>query len=162
MIKRLGIIAVLAYVFFILEVVLNDILGVWVKPQLLLLLIVFWGLYSGIRYSIVAAVFSGLLKDSYSILPFGTYLFVFIACAYLTTLVRQNLYQPGSRFSRAVVTFFVLLGALFIQTMIYLMNHEVQWGELFLNIFLPQLVATMVVVTYVFHRLRDLAGWLKI
>lgn len=162
MIKRIGIIGVLVYLFFILEVVLNDTFGGWFKPQMLLLLVVFWGLYSGIRYSIIAAIFSGLLKDSYSILPFGTYLFVFIAAAYLTTIVRQNLYQPGSRFSRAVVSFFVLLGALLIQAMIYLMSHEARWGELIFNIFLPQLVATMVVVTSVFHRLRDLAGWFKI
>ncbi len=162
MTKRIGIIAFLSYLFFIVEVVLNDTFGVWVKPQLLLLLVVFWGLYSGIRYSIIAATFGGLIKDSYSILPFGTYLFVFIAAAYLTTIVRQNLYQPGSRFSRAVVAFFVLLATLIIQAMIYQMNYEARWGELFFDIFLPQLVATMVVVTFVFHRLRNLAGWLKI
>ena len=49
MIKRLGLIVALAYLFFLLEMVLNDVLGVWAKPQLLLLLVVFWGLYSGIR-----------------------------------------------------------------------------------------------------------------
>lgn len=114
MIKRLFVIGILVYVFFVIEVILNDAFGLWAKPQLLLLLVVFWGLYSGIRYSIVVALLAGLLKDSYSILPFGTYLFIFVASAYLTTFVRRNLYQPGSPFSRAVVTFFVLLGAFFI------------------------------------------------
>ncbi len=162
MIKRLAIIAALVYAAFILEIVINDIFGLWAKPQLLIIVIVFWGLYSGIRYSIFAAFLAGLLKDSYSILPFGTYLFVYVSCAYLTTFVRRNLYQPGSRFSRAVVTFFVLLGAFFLQALLYLMNHDVDWRELFLNIFLPQLVATMLIVTFMFYRLRELTVIFKI
>jgi rod shape-determining protein MreD len=162
MIKRLTVITLLVYVLFIIEILLHDIFGLWAKPQLLVLLIVFWGLYSGIRYSIFAAFLSGLVKDSVSISPFGTYLFLFIAAAFLTTLIRQNLYQPGSRFSRAVVSLFVLLGVFVLQTMLYLMNHEIPWQDLFVNIFLPELITSMVVVTYVFHRLRDITLLFKV
>ena len=162
MIKRVTVIVVLAYVFFVFELVLNAILGSWGKPELLLLLVIFWVLYSGIRYGIVAAVVSGLIKDMLGVLPFGTYLFVFIAAAYLTTWVRITLYQPGSPFSRAVVAFCVLVLSFLIQTMLYLMHHDLHGGELFFNIFLPQLVTTMVAVTFVFYRLRDLAVWLKL
>jgi rod shape-determining protein MreD len=162
MIKRLCVIIVLTYVFFIVEMLLNNALGVWAKPELLLLLVIFWGLYSGIRYSLVAAIMSGLLKDTFSVQPFGTYLFVFVAAAYLTTYVRRNLYQPGSRFSRAVVAFFVLLAVFLIEMSLYLMRLNVRGVDLFFNIFLPQIVTTMVVVTFVFHRLRDMASWLKI
>ena len=162
MIKRLVLIAVLTYLFFILEFILNGSIGGWAKPELLLLLVVFWGLYSGVRYSLVAAVLGGLLKDVFSILPFGTHLFVFIAAAYLTTIVRQTLYQPGSRFSRAVVTFFVLIGCFLIEMMLYVMNHDIRFADLLLNILLPQILTTMVVVTFVFHWLRDIAVWLKV
>lgn len=162
MVKRLILIVVLAYVFFTLEFVLNEALGVWAKPELLLLLIVFWGLYSGIRYSIVAAIISGILKDSFSILPFGTYLLIFITAAYLTTIVRNTIYQPGSRFSRAVVSFFVLIGCFILELLLYMMHHNVRLIDVVLNIFLPQTVTTMVVVTFVFHWLRDVAVWLKV
>ncbi len=162
MIKRLVLIIALAYFFFVLEFMLNGALGGWAKPELLLLLVVFWGLYSGVRYSIVAAVIGGALKDSFSILPFGTYLFVFVTAAYLTTIVRQTLYQPGSRFSRAVVAFFVLIACFIIEAILYLMHHNVHLSDLFLNIFLPQVVTTMVVVTFVFHWLRDIAIWSKV
>ncbi len=162
MIKKVFLITVLAYVFFVLEFVLNGSLGVWAKPELLLLLVVFWGLYSGIRYSIAAAVLSGFLKDTFSILPFGTYLFVFIAAAYLTVLVRRVLYQPGSRFSRAVVAFFVLIGCFIIEMILYLTHHEVRLSDAFFNILLPQIVTTMVVVTFVFHWLRDVALRFKV
>ena len=162
MIKRVAVIAVLAYIFFIIEVVLNDILGPWAKPELSLLLVIFWGLYSGIRYSIVAAIISGVLKDTFSLLPFGTYLFVLVAAAYLTTWIRQTLYQPGSSFSRAVVAFFVLISTFLIQVMLYLMRHELRWGELFSNILLPELVTTMLVAAFVFYRLRDIAILFKL
>ncbi|MBI3602142.1 MAG: rod shape-determining protein MreD [Candidatus Omnitrophica bacterium] len=162
MIKRLLVIALLAYLFFLLEFVLYDALGVWGKPELILLLVIFWGLYSGIRYSIAAAILGGLLKDTLSILPFGTYLFVLLAAAYLTTLARRNLYQPGSPFSRWVVAFFVFIGAFCIEVMLYVMRHDVRLTELLINIFLPELVTTMVVVTFVFYRLRDVAMFLKL
>jgi rod shape-determining protein MreD len=145
-----------------LEMVLNNSFGAWGKPELLLLLVVFWGLYSGIRYSIIAALLSGLLKDSISILPLGTNLLVFLTASYLTTLVRRNLYQPGSRFSRAVVTFFVLIGAFLVQAILYMMEVNVYGRDIFLHVFLPQLVTTMVVVTFVFHRLREFAFWMKL
>ena len=99
--KRIAIIALLAYLFFVIEFILYDLFGPWGKPELVLLLVVFWGLYSGIRYSIVAALVGGLLKDIVSPMPFGAFLFVFLSAAYLTTFVRRTLYQPGSRFSRA-------------------------------------------------------------
>jgi len=162
MIKRLVVISLLAYIFFMLEVMFNDVFGPWFKPELLLLLVVFWGLYSGIRYSIFAAFICGLLRDAYSILPFGTYVFVYVAAAYVTTLVRQNLYQPGSSFSRAVVAFFVLIGSLLIEVLFYLMHHELRWMEFLSGIVLPQVVITMVMVTFVFYRLRDVAVFFKI
>lgn len=161
MIKQLSLIVVLSYVFFMLEFVINGTFGGWAKPELLVLLVIFWGLYSGVRHSIAAAVCCGLLKDTFSILPFGTYLFVFIAAAYLTTIVRQTVYQPGSRFSRAVVAFFVLVGCFAIQTVLYVMWRDVRIGDLLTNILLPQLVSTMVAVTFVFHWLRNLALRLK-
>lgn len=162
MIKRLLLITALVYVLFLLEILLHDILGLWAKPQLLVLLVVFWGLYSGIRYSIFAALLCGLIKDSVSISTFGTYLFLYISAAYLTTFVRRNLYQPGSRFSRAVVAFFVLLGVFVLQAMIYLMNHDIAWQDLFMNIFIPELVSSMIVVTFLFHRLRELTLFFKV
>jgi rod shape-determining protein MreD len=162
MIKRLTLIFVLSYLFFVAEFVLNGALGPWAKPEFMMVLVVFWGLYSSVRDSIFAAVICGLLKDVFSILPFGTYLFIYIAAAYLTTIVRNTVYQPGSRFSRAVVTFFVLIGCFMIQAFLYNMRQDVHIRDLIFNILLPQLVTTMIVVTFVFQWLRDIAVKLKV
>jgi rod shape-determining protein MreD len=162
MIKRLCLILGLSYLFFILEFVLHGALGVWAKPELLMILVVFWGLYSSVRDSIFAAVICGLLKDVFSTLPFGTHLFIYICAAYLTTIVRNTVYQPGSRFSRAVVSFFVLIGCFIIQAILYEIRQDVRLSDVFLHILLPQLVTTMAVVTFVFHWLRDVAVRLKV
>ncbi len=160
--KRIIIIALLAYLFFILEFILYDLFGPWGQPQLLLLLIVFFGLYAGIRYSIAAALIAGLLKDIVGLELWGTHVFIFLCAAYVTTLVRRNFYQPGSPFSRAAVAFLVLAGSFIVEVLLYLMRHDVHGAELFTNVFFPQLLTTMVAVTFVFNRLRDVAIGLKL
>jgi hypothetical protein len=76
---------------------------------------------------------------------------------YVTTLVRRYLYQPGSRFSRAVVTFFVVVGCFIVQAILSNMNHEVRVGELLLYLLIPQLLTTMIAATYVFGQLRNIS-----
>ncbi len=155
-------IALLVYAAFAAEFALYNAFGSWCIPQLMLVAIVFCGLYWGIRYSIWAAFVAGVLKDSFGMEPFGTYLFVYIVAAYLTTFVRNNLYQPGSRFSRAVVTFFVLVGVFILETLMHMRLFDVDLQGAFMYIFIPQIVATMVVVTWAFHFLRDIAIRLKL
>jgi rod shape-determining protein MreD len=160
--KRASVIAVLTYLAFLAEFVLYNAFGAWGKPELVVLVIVFCCLYWGIRHSLWAAFIAGLLKDSFGIEPFGTYLFVYIAAAYLTTLIRQNLYQPGSRFSRAVVTFFVLVAIFILETLLHIRSFEVRLTEALAFILLPQVVITMVATTFVFHWLRDVVVKLKL
>src|SRR5208282_4082952 len=108
--KRVAIIALVCYLGYALEFVLYNFWGQWGKPELLILVVIFFNLYLGIRFSIIAAVFCGICKDASGVAPFGTYILVYITASYLTTFVRRYFYQPGSRFSRALVTFFVVIG----------------------------------------------------
>ena len=155
--KRIAVIVVLAYFCFLLENALYHAFGAWGKPELLILLVVFLNLYLGIRYSIIAALIAGLLKDSISIAPFGTYLFVYLAGAYVTTFVRWYFYQPGSRFLRALVAFAVVSACCLVQSAVTLMEHPLRWEEVVLSILIPQLATTMIAATFVFLRLRDVA-----
>ena len=160
--KKGLLIAVLVYCAYLCEFVLYNTFGPWGKPELMLLTVVFCNLYWGIRYSIWAGFVAGVLKDAFGIAPFGTYLFVYIAAAYLTTGIRNNFYQPGSRFSRAVVTFFVLVAIFIIEVVLHLRSFEVRFTEAVAYVFMPQMVTTMVAVTYVFQTLRNTAMRLKL
>ena len=155
--KRVAVIALVCYLAFALEFLLYNFWGRWGKPELLILVVIFFNLYLGIRFSIIAAVFCGIFKDALGVAPLGTYMLVYIAGSYLTTFVRQYLYQPGSRLSRAWVAFFVVVGCFIVQVIVSNMDHEVRLSELLLYILLPQLVITMIAATYVFAQLRNIS-----
>ncbi len=153
--KRWLAIAVIVYLAFLAEFVLNNAFGAWGKPELLVMVIVFCDLCWGIRYSLWAGAIAGILKESFSIDPFGTYLLVYIAAAYLSTFVRRNLYQPGSRFSRALVVGLVVIGVFTMETLLHMRLFEVRLLEAMGFIFVPRLVLTTVAVTFVFQYLRQ-------
>ncbi|MBI4309418.1 MAG: rod shape-determining protein MreD [Candidatus Omnitrophica bacterium] len=162
MIKRALALAILAYLAFLAEFILYNIFGAWGKPELMLLLIIFCNLYWGIRYSLWAAFTAGVLKDAFGGGPFCTYVFIYIAAAYLATLVRNNFYRPGSRLSRAVVALVVMAGVFILEVMARMRSFEVRIGEAAVFILLPQAIVTMLAATFVFYRLRDLAVKLKL
>ncbi len=155
--KRVAVIALVSYLAFALEFLLYNFWGPWGKPELLILAVIFFNLYLGIRFSIIAAVFGGLFKDSSGIAPFGTYILTYICGAYITTLVRRYVYQPGSRFSRLVVTCLVVLGCFLVQVMLACMNHDLRWGQGLVFVLVPQMLTTMIAATYVFARLSLLS-----
>ena len=162
MTKRVIAIAAVIYLFFIAEFVFYNTVGIWGKPELLVLAIIFCNLYWGIRYGIWAAIVTGLLRDAFGIQPFGTYLFIYIAAAYLTTYIRKNIYQPGSRFSRAMAAFLVVTGCFILEIVLRLRQHEVCLPEAVCFILMPQLLTTMVAATFVFQGLRNLVVRLKL
>ncbi len=168
--KRIVVIGLISYLAFALEFLLYNFWGPWGKPELLILVVIFFNLYLGIRFSIIAAVFCGIFKDASGVAPFGTYILVYITGAYLTTFVRRYLYQPGSRFSRGLVAFFVVVGCFIVQAILVLMPdthsyssnmyHEVEtqnFSSLLFYILVPQLLTTMIAATYVFAQLRNIS-----
>lgn len=155
--KRVAVIGLVSYLAFALEFLLYNFWGQWGKPELLILVVIFFNLYLGIRFSIVAALFCGLFKDCSGVAPFGTFILVYIAGAYLSLFVRRYLYEPGSKFSRMVVAFFVVVGCFMVQSILSIMNHEGHFSEQLFYILMPQLLTTMLAATYVFAQLRRIS-----
>jgi rod shape-determining protein MreD len=155
--KRLLIVILSTYLFFLAEFFLFNVFGRWGKPDLLLILIVFYNLYLGIRYGLVSAFVAGLLKDAFSPEIFGTYIFLFMLCACLATILRRNFYQPGSRLSRLVVTLGVVVGFIATEALLKSMSGDVDGINVFRYIVVPESVTTMAVATFVFTKLKDVA-----
>jgi rod shape-determining protein MreD len=160
--KRVAVIGLVSYLAFALEFLLYNFWGQWGKPELLILVVIFFNLYLGIRFSIIAAVFCGVFKDASGVAPFGTYILVYITGAYVTTLVRRYLYEPGSRFSRIVVTFFVVTGCFIMQAVLANMNREVRLPGLLTCILAPQLLTTMIAATYVYAQLKNISSFFSL
>jgi rod shape-determining protein MreD len=155
--KRLAFIGLISYLAFALEFILYNFWGQWGKPELLILVVIFFNLYLGVRFGLIAAVFCGIFKDASGVAPFGTYVLVYIAGSYVAVFVRRYLYQPGSRFSRALVAFFVVIGCFIVQAVLTNMGHEVHLGELLVYLLFPQLITTMIAATYVFELLKNIS-----
>jgi len=160
--KRIVVIGIVSYLAFVLEFLLYNFWGPWGKPELLILVVIFFNLYLGVRFGLIAAFLCGLFKDSTGIAPFGTYIFIYIAGSYLTVLVRKYLYQPGSRFSRALVSFFVVIGAFLIQVILTNMNHEVRVYDLVAYVLVPQLLTTVIAATFIFSQLLNISNFFKL
>ena len=155
--KRFFAIIISVYLFFLIEFLLFDIFGRWGKPDLLLLLIIFYNLYLGIRHGLVCAFFAGFLKDVFSPDVVGTHILLFMMCACLAILLRRNFYQPGSRLSRLMVTLGVVVSYVLAWTVLQSISSDVQWLEIFRHVFLPEVLTTMVVATFVFIKLKNMA-----
>ena len=170
--KRVAVIALVSYLAFALEFLLYNFWGQWGKPELLILVVIFFNLYLGIRFGIIAAVFCGIFKDASGVAPIGTYILVYIAGSYITTFVRRYLYQQGSRFSRALVAFFVVVGCFIVRAILLLMpdtysyssnmGHEVHLPELLFYVLVPQLLTTMIAATYVFEQLKNIGTFFSL
>ena len=122
---RVFIIVFLSLAFYLIEFFLFNLFGRWVTPDLLLILVVFFNLYWGIRFSLLAALFAGFIQDSFSIDPFGTNTFTFIICVFLTTLIKRYLYQIGSISSRVLMIFLVSILSVFIHGLLNAMSGAV-------------------------------------
>src|SRR5262245_23603085 len=85
--RRIIFITVLVFLFFMLQFLLFNLVGWWLRPQLLILLIIFFDLYLGVRYGLYTAVLAGLIMDSFAASVFGLNLVSFILDAYMTSLL---------------------------------------------------------------------------
>ena len=147
----------LVFVTFVVECVLAQVIGYWYIPNLLIILVVFFNLYRGTRYSLVAGVFAGLLKDSFSAGPFGLYTFAFIIAAFFTTLMKMYVYQPGSMVSRVLLVFIVTVGYVTTYWLIQLMFTSLAFPSVFFHILVPEVGLTTLIAPVAFKKYRQCA-----
>ncbi len=155
--KRFLIVLISVYIFFLAEFFLFNIFGRWGKPDLLLLLIIFFNLFLGVRYGLFCAFAAGVLKDAFSPDPFGTYMLLFMMSACLATILRRNFYQPGSRLSRLMVTFGVVFIFILAEAVLKSMANDIHGFAVLRHIFIPEMMTTMLIATFVFIQLKDAA-----
>ena len=147
----------LVFATFIVECVFAQVIGYWYIPNLLIILVVFFNLYRGTRYSLLAGVFAGLFKDSFSAGPFGMYTFAFIVAAFLTTLMKMYVYQTGSMVSRMLLVFIVTIGYVTIYWIIQLMFTSLAFPSVFFHILVPEVGLTTLIAPVAFKKYRQCA-----
>ena len=99
---RFATLLALALLFLVIQtVVLGPGAGLLVRPDLLLLLVVLWGLTLGVSQGLMAATVAGLLSDSVSAAPLGMHVLALMAASLVVAVRRIELVE--SRFALALV-----------------------------------------------------------
>jgi rod shape-determining protein MreD len=152
--RKIGLITVCVVLFFLIEFILFNLGGRWFMPNLLLLLIIYFNLAFGIRYSIFTAVLSGLLKDSFSTDIFGLNIFSYVVCAYMTTFLKRYLHYVASRRSRLLLVLCVTVIDVIAHFCLQMMFGNVHGIQVFQYIFVPEVITTLMVTSFTFNQLR--------
>lgn len=152
--KKAFIIIALTSIFFLLEFFIFNIVGRWFLPSLLLLLVIFFNLYLGIRYSIFTAVCAGIMKDSFCASAFGINLVSFVVCAYMVTFLKRYIYHSGSKGSRLLLVFCIVLINFVVNYVLLIKFGTVDLFESVKYVLFPEITTTLIVATTVFHYLK--------
>ena len=152
--RKIALIALIVFLSFLIEFFLFNMGGRWFMPNLLLLVIIYFNLAFGVRYSIIAAVLAGVIKDSFGVGVFGIHIFSFILCAYVTTILKRYLHYVASRRSRLLLVLCVTIIHISGYFCLQLMLGGVSGVQIVLFVFLPEIVTTLLVTSLVFTQLR--------
>ena len=152
--RKFLLIACLVVIFFIAEFCLFNLIGRWMVPQMLLLLIVFFDAYWGIRYGLLTAALAGLIKDSFSINIYGENFWAFIVCAYLATVLRKYLYHVNSDSQRIMLVGLLIIANFLLQYLarVFMGLNDLKTGIVY--ILLPQLVLSLLITNPFFYHLK--------
>jgi len=145
------------WVCFIIEYFLSEWFSPWLCPNLLLILVIFFNLYRGIRHSLLVAFIAGVVIDSFAPELFGLNIFVFMACAYLTTFLKMYVYESTSPVSRFILIFLISVSCVLISFWTRLIFIPVDFKEVFHYIFLPEVFATTMASLFVFKIFKKCA-----
>ena len=126
-------------------------------PNLNLLLVIFLNVCFGSWYAIFAAVLAGTIKDSFSVCVFGTNLFSSISCACMIDFLKRYIYHAESRFAWLLLVFFVTAGNIIINVILRFVYGEVDFVLAFKYVFLPEMLATLIVSIFIFRYLKRCA-----
>jgi rod shape-determining protein MreD len=154
--RRIVVITFFVIVTFMIEFFLFNSIGGWVVPNLSLLLVIFFNLYLGIRYSLFTALLAGLVKDSFSTNVFGLSLCSFVVSAYMTTILKQYIYHMGSRLSRYILIFAVIIVNVAVYYSLYrLFEGIIPFSEVLRFNLMPQIVMTMAAAPFAFRQMKQ-------
>ena len=155
--KRIFFISLVCILGFWLQFFLFNLFGPWAAPHFIILCVVFFDLYWGVRYGLYAAFLGGFLLDIFSLDVVGSHILALMACAYVTIFVRRNFYQPGSYLSRAFVVGSSVLAYGVILAVVNIINGESYSKIEAIYGLAPELFITVFIANFIFEFLKHWA-----
>jgi rod shape-determining protein MreD len=156
--KRILGIALFVGMAFAAQLALFNIFDRFFIPPLLLLVVIFFDFYFGIRYALVTALLAGMVKDSYATGLWGGEMLTLLLCAFLTTILRTYIYVKGSTLSRLLVITLVVVFYNVIHHVLLIYAGFMDWGGMVRFVLLPELASSLVASVFVFNLLKSCAS----
>lgn len=145
------------WICFIIEYLFSMLFPIWLRPNLLLILIIFFNLYRGIRHSLLVAFMAGVLKDCFAPHLFGLNIVVFMMCAHLTTFFKIYIYESSSSSTRLLLIFIISVSSVLIGFWTRLIFIPINFWDVFHHLLLPEVFATTAVSLFVFKIFKQCA-----
>jgi len=142
---------------FLVETIIYNVFGHWLKPNLLILFIAFVNLYFGVRQGLFAAVVAGLLKDSFAVGIFGAHVFAFTLSSYLVILIKKYFFHMEALALKLSLAFTLSLLNVLILYLIQVLFTEVNFKDALWVIAVPEVILTTAVGPYCFESFKKCA-----
>ena len=98
------------FVSFILEITVFEGLKIFgTKPDVLLIVVIFTGLFGGPRIGLEAGAFAGIMVDIFGISSFGAGIFAYGVTGILSGVLNKGLYKESFLTQSILVSFFTLI-----------------------------------------------------
>ena len=153
--RKLLLLIGLIFLFFTIEFLWVNLLGNWFKPNLLLLLIIFFNLSLGLRYGLAAAFLAGIVEDSFGASIFGAHIVSFVVCAFMMIVVRRYFFHTSVYSLRIFLAFLISLLNVLIVFILNSIFLPLDFKEAFCFVMFPEVLATTLADGFTFRHLRS-------
>ena len=153
--KRAILLFAMTLVFFLLEFIFANFFGRWLKPNLLILLVIFVDLHLGSRWGIYTAIIAGILRDSFTVGIFGVNTFALVSCVYITTLTRKYLlYDVEFGFLRILMALAMSILNVVIICILLSLFKTIDFRGTIVFVLLPEAITTTLMASFIFRELK--------
>ncbi len=153
--KKILIVWAAMWLFFLLECLLFHLAGSWMKPNFLLLGVIYFSLFNGVRYGLLAALIAGVLRDSFGVYLFGSHLLVFVICAFLCVFLRRLLFQVRGHLLLAALTLMMSVIYFVLMYIIFSIQYPIELWDALLSVIFPEVFTTILVSAITYQHLRQ-------
>jgi rod shape-determining protein MreD len=157
MIKKILWILISCFLLFLFEIGIFHVFGYWLKPNFLVLFVIFINLFWGTRYGLWAAIVAGLLKDSFLVGLFGANIFSFILSSYVVLLLKKYIFQVDAFYLKVTLAFFLSLLNIVILYFVEAFFAPGGFKDVVWFIAIPEVLTTTAVGPYCFHLFKKCA-----
>ena len=152
--RKILIITILSLVGLVLEFLIFNSVFKWFRPNFEVILVVFFNLYWGSKFGFLTALIGGAIKDSISLSNFGINIFSLVVSSLAVTVSKKYFYHIGSEASRVPMVWAVALVNILLQYVLNLMFRFYPFGQVFLYVFVPEILMTGLVAPIVLREVR--------